>query len=419
MAVTLYEPSIRFPGFAALLPCGGAALIIAAGHPQNPLSAVLAAEPARRIGLISYSLYLVHWPLFSFAHIYGAQELSFPLRLSLVLASLALAYLSWRFIETPARRAQAPKLRVFGTAAAAMALLCIAATSFFLSGGFPSRAGDMAYKFEEPGGTISKYCRAIREPAIRGATTICELGADRGGSYDFILWGDSHAQHFVPAIATLAKARHLSGVLFFRGACHPFLGDTHTFSECREFNASVARWTESHPVKLVILAGRWSIHDNYLKSYIAQGDPSDNPGGLSKTLAFLAGRGLAAAVLDQVPDFPFDVGSCIAKSVFYKRDSEFCVTEPAAAFESRHAILDRYFAFLKKRYNFYLSSAAAVTCGREQCRAKDGDTLLMADRHHLTEAGSLRTIPYLNIPLLTEPAPAENASSAAAAASAF
>jgi peptidoglycan/LPS O-acetylase OafA/YrhL len=420
LAVTLYEPSIRFPGAAALLPCGGAALIIAAGHPQtNPLSALLAAGPARRIGLISYSLYLIHWPMFSLAHIYWAQELSLPLRLSLVLASLVLAYLSWRFIETPVREVQSPKLRVFGVTAAAMAFLCATATSFVLSAGFPSRAGEMTLRVEEPGGSISKYCRPVREPSVRGATTICELGADRGGTYDFVLWGDSHAQHFVPAIATLAKARHLSGMLFSRGACHPFLGDTHAVGDCQDFNTSVALWTERHPVKLAILAGRWNIHRNYLENYAAQSDPLDNTGGLSKTLAFLTKRGLAVAVLDQVPEFPFEVSSCIAKSLFYRRDSEFCVTQPAAAFKARHSVLDHYFAFLKKRYNFSLSNAAEVTCGQEQCQAKDGDTLLMVDSHHLTEAGSLRTIPYLNIPLLKGPAEDKKAPAPSKAASAL
>jgi len=292
-------------------------------------------------------------------------------------------------------------------------LLCLAATSFYLSGGFPSRAGEMALQLEEPGRTLSKYCRPVRERAVHGATTMCELGAERGGAYDFVLWGDSHARHFVPAIATLAKAQHLSGVLFSRGACHPFLGDAHTSGDCRDFNASVAQWTESHAIKLAILAGRWSVHSHYLKNYAAQNDPLDNSGGLSKTLAFLTGRGLAVAVLDQVPDFPFEVSSCIAKSLFYKRDSEFCVTQPATVFEARHLVLKNYFHFLQMRYSFSLSSAAEVTCGREKCRARDGDTLLMTDSHHLTEAGSLRSIPYLNIPLLT--GPAQNDKSAAAA----
>jgi peptidoglycan/LPS O-acetylase OafA/YrhL len=417
-AVAFYEPSMRFPGLTAVLPCAGAGLIIAAGSLRNPVSRILASGPARHVGLVSYSLYLVHWPLFSFAHIYVSQELSLGLRLSLVLASLALASASWRFIEMPARKAELPNIKVFGTAAAATALLYVAGTAFYLSGGLPFRVDKNAFRVDVPVWELSKYCRSVSDPAIRGAI-VCAIGEEHGSSYDFIIWGDSHAKHFVPAIATLAKDRKLSGLLFSRPACHPFLEDSHTSADCRDHNATVARWAGDHAIKVAILAGRWVIHDHYLERFISEGDPIGNSGGLARTLAFLANKGVRAAVLDQVPDFPMEVRSCIERSVYYNRDTAPCVSQPAATFEARHKILTDYFAFLKRRYEFSFSSAAKVTCGQEQCLAKDGNTLLMSDSHHLTEAGALRTIPCLNIPLLTGAEKRENAAAPTATPAAY
>src|SRR5262249_829523 len=132
-----------------------------------------------------------------------------------------------------------------------------------------------------------------------------------------------------------------------------------------------------------------------------QDNPAQNTGGLAKTLSFLQGKGIEIAVLDQVPDFAQNVRDCIARALFYGRNSDECAVQPAARFDSWHRHFDTYFQFLMKQYNFSIASAAGAYCDRERCRARDGGTFLMADGNHLTEAGALRAIPYLNIPLLT------------------
>jgi peptidoglycan/LPS O-acetylase OafA/YrhL len=404
LAVALYDTSSRFPGLAAILPCGGAALVIAAGSAGNPVTRLLSAEPLRRIGLISYSLYLIHWPLFSFAHLYLGPVLPLALRLCLVLTSFMLAYVSWRFIETPLRKAPFPELGVLGAAAASIGGLVLAGISFSQNGGFPRRADETVRReilaLDALQSDLSKYCRRVIIRDVKG-DTICEMGADRGGVYDFILWGDSHARHFVPAVGTLAKNRKLSGLLLQKNACHPFLDDSHTSKLCRDFNAAVARWVAGQPIKLVILGGRWRNHLRYLVQFSLQDHPAQNSGGLAKTLAFLNEKGIEVTVLDQTPDFAQNVGDCTARALFYGRSSEECVTQSAAHFISWHRDLDGYFAFLKRQYNFSVASAAEAICGHEWCRARDGSVLLMSDANHLSEAGALRAMPYLNIPLLS------------------
>ena len=76
------------------------ALIIFAAKGENTVARALSFGPLRLVGRCSYSLYLIHWPLFSFAHLYLGAELSLPLRLLLVAISFVLALLSLRFMET-------------------------------------------------------------------------------------------------------------------------------------------------------------------------------------------------------------------------------------------------------------------------------------------------------------------------------
>ena len=133
--------------------------------------------------------------------------------------------------------------------------------------------------------------------------------------------------------------------------------------------------------------------------------PLANAGGLAKTLAFLNDKGIVVSVLDQVPDFPLEIRSCVERNVYFGRDFKTCATQPAAPFVLRHRVLTDYFGFLQKHYSFYhVASTARLFCNSEVCRAYDGETLLMQDTHHLTEAGALRSIPYLKIPRWPGPA---------------
>jgi hypothetical protein len=190
-------------------------------------------------------------------------------------------------------------------------------------------------------------------------------------------------------------------VLFWKGGCPAFLRDSHTLEGCAEFNDAVVNWISGHPIKLAILAGRWQNHLKEIKRYRVEAAPELNAGGLAKTLAFLGSRNIAVSVIDQTPDFAYKVANCVVRAWFYERDSEPCVTQPAARFFRWHRDVDDYFGFLRKRYEFSLARPAEVICDSEQCHARDGTTLLMIDTNHLTEAGALRLVPHLNIPLLT------------------
>jgi peptidoglycan/LPS O-acetylase OafA/YrhL len=145
-AAIFYRPQTPFPGASALLPCLGAALLLATGVDAKTLcSRLLSLPPLVFVGLISYSVYLWHWPLITFAKMGGIQGVTdkgLLQKMAVLVASLVFGWLSWRFVELPFRAsgsARIPRRQlVLGFASAAVVVLAIGAV-FSLSGGLPPR----------------------------------------------------------------------------------------------------------------------------------------------------------------------------------------------------------------------------------------------------------------------------------------
>lgn len=109
-SVFAFDAATPFPSVYALAPVGGAALVILYGDARTLVGRLLSLRPMVGIGLISYSVYLWHQPLFVFARIRSMTHPSAEVMLALSAASLVLGYLSWRYVEAPFRRSGAPPL---------------------------------------------------------------------------------------------------------------------------------------------------------------------------------------------------------------------------------------------------------------------------------------------------------------------
>lgn len=106
-----YRQTMVFPGVSALLPVLGTCAVIASTGARSPVHALLGSPPLRFIGKISYSLYLVHWPIICFVSIF--QPITPKAQIAICVASILLAWLSWRFVENPFReRARPNRARV-------------------------------------------------------------------------------------------------------------------------------------------------------------------------------------------------------------------------------------------------------------------------------------------------------------------
>ncbi|WP_454883795.1 acyltransferase family protein [Sphingomonas oryzagri] len=125
LAIAAFDDDTPFPGIAAALPVlGTVALILAEGGLVG--TTVLASPPARLIGMLSYSWYLWHWPFIAFARFSAGGEPASPILIGIAASSFVIAFLSWRFVETPFRKPSRLSNRMLLLRYAAAILVCLA-----------------------------------------------------------------------------------------------------------------------------------------------------------------------------------------------------------------------------------------------------------------------------------------------------
>ena len=229
LAAVYYNEKISFPSYLALLPTLGAVFIIYAGHlsHQAIINKLLSFRYVVRIGLLSYSIYLWHWPVISYWHYLTPETpLSLGTGTILLCLTLFLAILSYFLIEQPLRHL---KINFSHTLFYFQILpLCIIVTMFLIvihNQGFPQRLKSEQAKLEtlylEPevapcfGGPITNY-----------ESSNCIFGAKTNKAPQVLLIGDSHAAHFYGFWQQIALKWGFNFKMLTSGACYPLI-NTH------------------------------------------------------------------------------------------------------------------------------------------------------------------------------------------------
>ncbi|MHC8318963.1 acyltransferase family protein [Pseudomonas sp. LB3P31] len=255
-----------FPGLNALIPCLGAALLILAGSGDRH-SRLLTSRPMVFVGLISYSLYLWHWPLIAYLN-YLEIPIDLPVGALLIAAAIGLSWLTWRFVEVPFRRGGASWhfsrvfTRRFVLPAVALALIAGLSVQF---NGFPQRfdpgiAALEAMTLSKPS-EIRHGCHVTNALYATEPNDKCRLGAEKEG-LDGILIGDSFANHFTGMVDLLAKPDNLSIMDYTMDSCPPILGYAADMSpvyaaHCAKRNERVFSLIEQNKYPYVVLAAIW------------------------------------------------------------------------------------------------------------------------------------------------------------------
>jgi len=264
LSLVLLDKDSSFPGVTALPAVLGAALIIHAGMGGDALAGRwLSCKPMVFFGLISYSLYLWHWPIYVFFRYYLIEPLT-PVQLGIVfLISTGVAWASWRYVEAPFRR-RGPRIgiKVFPVAAGVSMLLLLLSLPGIVSKGIPSRLPDEIAAIAGVAKEKMPYrsaCFGLPTVDKKSAHEECALGGT--GDPEFVLWGDSYALSLAHGADLAASEIGATGRFFGRSLCPPALGVRNYRASkvvCREFNAAVADYIHAHPsVRHVILAGNW------------------------------------------------------------------------------------------------------------------------------------------------------------------
>ncbi|HUQ89756.1 MAG TPA: acyltransferase family protein [Vicinamibacterales bacterium] len=260
-SVFAFSRSTPFPSLYALLPTVGAGLIIVFATAHTVVGRVLGSKPLVAIGLISYSAYLWHQPLFAFARHAQPSGVSPAQLASLAALSLLLAYLSWRFVEQPFRNPRRVARRgVMAMAiAGTLSLALIAVAAQYVQP--PKKSLDdmqvAATKLRTVRPCALDDLPAALHPNCRvfGATTVPSL----------LLTGDSHAEALQFALEEALLARGQSAYSFTVGGCTPIkdvaLNAAAVFAPCLEMNRYIAdRFLQKNRMETIVLMSRWTAH---------------------------------------------------------------------------------------------------------------------------------------------------------------
>jgi peptidoglycan/LPS O-acetylase OafA/YrhL len=384
-AIFALNPTKDFPGWWALMPTIGAAFLIFAGEHSWINRTILTNRFSVFVGLISYPLYLWHWPLLSFARMRQDEELSTVTLIALLAWAFLLAWLTYEFVEKPIRFGRL-KLPSAGTAAllAGFALLVItplgAVTS--IADGFPKRF-PVVLQWTQT--NLLETIAAYREGA-------CFIAAEQrvfsddcvdkqvGDEPLILIWGDSHAAHLYPGIHNLQHRYRFRLAEFTTSTCPPLLGfDFSYIPLCKQTNDDVFKRIAALKPDWVILSAQWYSYVAFHVDWSL----------LNETIAALKSAGVVHVLLvGSGPVWKGGLPECLQR--YYVSHGE--VPSRMKYCLELYPDLDLDFRERSRTTGASYVSPLDLLCNDDGCLTKVGDRatdIMMWDFNHLTVAGSI------------------------------
>ncbi|MBK9595717.1 MAG: acyltransferase family protein, partial [Rhodocyclales bacterium] len=392
----LFPASRLHPEINALLVCLATAVLIAGNY--RSLNEHMATRALARVGDISYSLYLVHWPIFAFlnnANV-GGGGTWWPLRLGALLLSFILASLLYAQVEQRFRlTAPRPVSKKY---VGSMVLLSVLLVAAVVSIEHVSRSAvDYGHRLRANVG-FSRNCESKGDFV---ALPECRNAPDP----TIVVWGDSFAMHLVPGIAATPGAKVMQAT---RSTCAPLLGfafynppeyGLEWAKDCIRFNEEVLKTIAAMPsVKLVVLAGQGSYFLGGRaitmegRSFVEkQSEIELASGHMRETVRALRSAGKRVVVIEPPPSQGFDIGRCIERGNEGKmyfggpQDCRIKVDE----YEARFA---RTLEFARQvGHGGYAGvySFKPALCDAVYCETKLGDKIVFRDAGHFSYEGSI------------------------------
>jgi peptidoglycan/LPS O-acetylase OafA/YrhL len=424
-AVVALDKDVPFPGYAALWPVLGATLIILArGGLANRL---LSLKPVVFVGRISYSWYLWHWPLLSFARICAATKLSTAAGVSLALVSFGCAVLSYRFVERPFRKSPPADAKQLGGYAAFAVVLMAPPAIAIATGGFPWRSAQVQEVERTPSDLDSSGCLVTEPYAAIPLTPPC---VPVGQSRAVALIGDSHAIQLTGALRTLGQSAGYRLLIFTKGWCPPLEGvsrgieGTPDFAlHCATFNRERLNYIVNDPnIQAVVAAGYWSYAlqpETKAARYVAGNrDPrtvSETESGellergLDAMAGELEGAGKTLYLVQDNPDFSFDPPDLFETNLLASRlavarlvhSSALPYREGLGPFPSSPAFKEarRRIARVASRHKgTHVIDLQEALCSETGCKYALGKDLLYVSPMHLSRLGAQMAMSKAQLP---------------------
>jgi peptidoglycan/LPS O-acetylase OafA/YrhL len=418
-AFELLDGARAFPGWWALLPVAGTVLLLAAGARAWP-NELLALRGPVAIGLVSYPLYLWHWPLLSLATMIGLGRVSLGMRLGLVTLSGLLAWATYALVEKPIRFGARgrPRLWDLRTAGCAAAMCGVAACALWVASqrGFPSRFPNTV--------AVTEHAREIRKDRVdpgcerfvavpERAFDYCRYQPGTGGEIVAIL-GDSHGRSIFPGLAEKLAGQGIGTLLLASTLCPPLDGTTvgvtdDRRNECARQTEQELAVVEAKPeIRRVVISTRGPLYITgsgfgvvdqqqrptrivSLAVDAAGGEPPDSlvafREGLRRTAQRLTRSGRQVSYLLEVPELGFQPVGCVERP-HWIRPAQGCEVTRRDVDERQSAYRAMVRELESQAPGFTVLDPFPLLCDSLRCRAADGETLLYEDDDHLSIAGS-------------------------------
>jgi peptidoglycan/LPS O-acetylase OafA/YrhL len=394
-----YNQATPFPGLAALSPCLGAAITIWANHraddarlliPPTCIGGLLSWRPIVFVGLISYSLYLWHWPLVVFVSYWRTQELETWMRWSIVAVSVAIAVASWHWVEKPFRNRGLlrTKLSAYLFCAVSTSILIILSACYFYGGGLPFRLSreslnQIAFLEED---------KASRKAFGKGRNTIdltlikkdqVELLGHLGSEIppSFLILGDSHAQFAAKLFDDLAKKNSISGAIISYQGTPPLSGWDQRY-----------KLASPNPAKLFECAFDYAIRNKiknvfliaYWASYQKQGGETKLLNALLDTINRFKKAGIKTFVLLDPPVYDTNVARLAQRGAFFRCGN---LQSLEKSMDDHRASQSAIYQLIKTGGVVFLDPSPDMNTGQEGFIISHEGKLLYADSNHLTIFG--------------------------------
>jgi len=370
LAIVAFDKGTTFPGPTAALPCFGAAAIIYAGGSGTTLvGRVLAWAPIRFGGLISYSLYLWHWPLFVFF-----ADSSFDLRKKLLLsaAAITLAVASWWFVERPFRTAKVSTSRIIMSGTAAMVVTCIIA---MLAGPFSNAVSPVPPRVAE----LLGYENYKTFPTMRDGSCFLTSGFNSLSYFkddeclkidpnrkNVLIVGDSHAAHLWHGYRTTLGDNVMQATA---SGCKPVL-DLKGTRYCLQLMRKVFDdFLPQHHVDTIVVSARWI--------------PDDVPGAIERAKDLLK-HADHVIISGPAPEYDETLPRILATAVASGTNEELAATAHRRA---EQLVTDDLFRSTALPDGVTYVSVYKAICA-PSCRLLVGDVPIQFDYGHFTAEGS-------------------------------
>lgn len=403
----LYDSTTLFPGWSAVPPVLGSALLILLARSDSITGRLLASRPFVFVGLLSYSAYLWHQPLYALSRMQGFAEHGWPAYAVLIAITFFLAWLSLKFVEAPFReKGRFSRLQVYGLFFVGSALLIGAGLAGHFKMGFPERfdARTLAVAASGAPSPLRDQCH------VEGVDARGPEGACRYFNKDQVHWavlGDSHGVEVAYALAERLRPAD-QGVLHLTfSGCQAALTFQSANPGCTAWMGKATAYLEKdREITDVVLVFRHSFYlygdqtktfphvpnaaPNFLTDLSPDQARARYVASLTEIVRRLTASGKRVYIMEPIPDLPTHVERYTFAGD--PNDATRVTGTTVAFYRQRNAFILPVLKRLDALPNVSLLEPSRAVCGPERCASLIGGKSMYFDDNHFSLEGARRFV---------------------------